>query len=101
MQELGEDRRVGKGNLAVKRVDSSNMKSLRSQQTSNQIDVAGPIASRRNVEGKLCDYFICAMVSAAMWNSLSDNSPSTSTGSLSIGASPGPCHFSTSISAGP
>ena len=100
MQELGENGGVGEGDLAVKRVDSSNMESLGSQQTRNQINIAWPVASWWNVEGKLCDYFICSMVSGATWNTNSEDSPSTSTGSLSMGASPGRYDFSTWISAG-
>lgn len=68
MQEFGEDRGVGKSDLAVKCVDSSNMDSFRGQQTRDQIDVAWTIASWWDVEGKLCDDFICSMVSAATWN---------------------------------
>lgn len=99
MQKFGEYRGVGKSNLAVKRVDSSNMKSLRSQQTCNKIDVARAIAGWWNVKGKLCDDFVCLLVSAAAWRLFQGESPSTSTGSLSIGASPGPYDFSISISA--
>ena len=60
MQELGEDGGVGKGNLAVERVDSSNMQGLRGQQARHKIDVSWAIASWRDVDGKLCDYLVCS-----------------------------------------
>ena len=54
--------------MAVERIDSGNMKGFRGQQTSHKIDISGTITSWRDVDGKLCDDFVCSMVSAAMWN---------------------------------
>ena len=68
MQEFGKYGGVRKVNLAVERIDSSNMKGFRGQQTSHKIDISGAITSWRCVDGKLCDDFVCSMVSAAMWN---------------------------------
>lgn len=69
-QELGEDRGVGKSDLVVERVDSSNMEGLRGQQTSHKINVPWAVASWGNVDGKLCDDLVCSVVSAATWKTI-------------------------------